>query len=334
MNFKYNIVINFFIVIICIFSFFQDTFSMFLLNHCKHPPCESPNDFEIIQMRNRLNTMPAKKVLKKYSLISSIYYKKDNERLGKCGNWAFQTIIQADSLNISTTDDWIYFFKTNHHYFKQTKKPKSNGLAIYSSGIDSQIKHFGIITHTNHIKSKWGGCDYIFEHYPFHVPHVYGNFLYFFTLTKKYRKNSKILLRNIKRDINNSYHISQRFLYHHQVLLALANGKYKELLNREKNLDHNYQICTHIQNYLKTKDIYLIINELLTSAPWININTRIKKTGETLLMLAAQRGDFKMVKLFVQYNAHINAVDNNNLTAAIKAYNNGYLDIASYLTLL
>jgi len=333
MNFKRIITINFFIVIIYNFFFFQDTFSMFLLKHCKYPSRESPNDFEIIQMRNQLNTMPAKEIIKKYPLISSLYYIKDDERIGKCGDWAFQTIIKADSLNISTTDDWIYFFKTKHHYFKQTKHPKPNDLAVYFSDIDSKIKHFGIVTHKNHIKSKWGRCNYIFVHDPFHVPYMYGNFLYFFTLTKKYRKNSKILLKNIKSDINNSFIISKRFLYYHKTLLILAHGKYKQLLKNEKNLHPYYQICNSIQEYLKTKNIYHVINELLNSAPWVNINTRIEKTGETPLMLAAQRGDFKMVKLFVHYNAHINALDNNNCTAAIKAYNNGYLDIASYLTL-
>src|SRR5205814_5713606 len=141
-------------------------------------------------------------------------------------------------------------------------KSKELVLFVYDT-IKFSIKHFAIVADGTSLMSKWGTNPYILAHQPFHVPKAYGDYIYFFTLTKKYRKNRKnVLLTNIKKDINCSPVIITRFLYHQRVLLMLADGKQKDLLAFEKLVISDYQICIHLHRYLKTKNPFFIVRYL------------------------------------------------------------------------
>jgi hypothetical protein len=309
--------------------------SMFLQEYCKFPPLHYMADNFHNHLRKNMSDMSVKQIIKEYSEIVPIKNFESHERHGRCGDWAFQQIIKADSLQISTTDDWIDLFITKHRYFKQTKKPKPNDLALYvSNPIKFNIKHFAIVVGGTSLMSKWGTNPYILEHQPFHVPKAYGNYVYFFTLTKKYKKNRKnILLANIKKDINRSPSIITRFLYHQRVLLMLADGKKKDLLAFEKQVISDYQICTHLQRYLKTKNPFFIVRYLLEIAPWISVNIQTEQQ-ETPLMLAAKRGDLEMVKLFVRYGANIYVNDKNGNNVTWQALDNKNYEVFNYLLLL
>lgn len=130
--------------------------------------------------------------------IYTIKYAIHEEKECDCALYALAKTIGFKSNLIaqvgSSTSISVNIFK----YFKQTNNPQKNDLVIYSNTKEVSGKtHTGIVIDHDTFESKWGISPCIMVHPLFHVPEVYGNYAYFFTLRNRFRTLPKELLINL-----------------------------------------------------------------------------------------------------------------------------------------
>ena len=196
-------------------------------------------------------------------------------------------------------------------YYTPIAKPHEGCLVVYTDKKDTVLQ-CAIITHVpqhsslehNDIlqcraKSKSGLEEYIVEHDLFCIPTVYGNYAYFFELKPEFKADKNKMLSSLQADIAQSSLIKQQLLIIHNALFTLAKGQ---------------DIKTGSTYFDSQPTAIKKINYLFKTAMGLNINS-VDETGKTPFIYAVQRGDIKMMTLFVLLKAHINHQDNLGNTA-------------------
>ncbi len=295
-------------------TFFNLIFSISLcFTFLHHTYCigfilQQPNDPLLTEIRKNLG-----KGIFTDKVPKIVYQEKFNDRLGKCLHYALTNILEITDnpglLKIINTADWLNNLNLLQ-YFEQTDHPQKNDLVVYyADDTTHEPLHFGVVTgfnpHNNEpiVTSKWGFRPEIFEHELFAVPFIYGTTVRFFTLKNKYQQVGKktTLINKLHQAINTSEISQKSFFLLQFALLQLASGN--DIANIEKAL--------HVNKQLSPVGKMLFI---LKEYPGIDINTH-NKSGKTVLMLAAQRNDYKMVELLLRFNADVHKKDNDSNTA-------------------
>jgi len=289
---------------------FSILFCFTFLHHtyCMKPTLEQSNDPQLTEIRKNLG-----KGIFTDKTPKIVYQEQFNDRLGKCLNYALTYILEIidhpEQLKIINTADWLNNLNIIQ-YFDQIDHPEKNDLVVYyANAITDEPLHFGIITGFNPenneplVASKWGIRPEVFEHELFAVPLIYGNTIKFFRIKNEYMQPGAkaTLIKKIQQSINSSELSQKSFFLLQFALLQLASGK--DISNIETALHLNKKLSPI------GKMVFL-----LKEYPGVDINTR-NQSGKTLLMLAAQRNDYKMVELLLKCKADVHKKDNNGTTA-------------------
>ncbi len=202
----------------------------------KYDPQLIPNDSTMISIRKMLNHLTTfeeqskqlksndleelraldsqiRNVSLENNILHSIRLPTDEERKYRCQDYALAKTLgfKGEVMHF----DWgseSYLTLNIFKYFKETNKPRTNDLVVYSDDQhDSHTNHIGIVLDNGLIESKWGSSSEIVVHQLFSVPLGYGDYARFFTLKNAFKQLPKNLLLAIMHNdmIINSYDLQR-----------------------------------------------------------------------------------------------------------------------------
>ena len=271
-------------------------------------PLKQPRDRELDKKRDAISPFTPDKVLKIFPSTTLVEVAGIGERPGVCyhdamrrtlglSNEQFQQLEQS----VNGCQDWITIIGMPYNFFDQTNKQKTGCLATYTSKNNIfHIHHFGEVIGKNRIRSKLALSDYTYDHDLWHLPRRWGNRINLWKLKKIYRsREGKTLLYNtLKKIIESS-----------PIMIDLLNDKRDELL---------------------ASNCYETSHRLLKRTMGLPINVR-NNSGKTPLMLAAEKNNLNLVKLYVNHHANLDLQDASGTTAFMLAVDRGHNEIAEFL---
>ncbi len=252
---------------------------------------------------------PDNTLVKKYS---------SNERPGVCYHIAMKMTLglseqQFRKLEKSMRgcEDWVDIMGMPYKFFDQKENPAPGNLVTYAPHNDEgDICHFGIVTPEKKIRSKIGTSPFIYDHDVWHAPDHFGNRVCYWELKETHKTDAgRQLLFNELKSACNSYKMKDLVKEHEQLFFLIAQG------------------------YITKKDTtnVALARTALKKVMCLDINAR-NCSNETVLMIAARKGEYDLVELYVQHGADIDLKNNQGLTALDIAKKLGHDDIVKYLS--
>lgn len=292
----------FFLLPLLILNFISNTVQASLVPKnfsWKYNPFKQPDDQNLIERRNRFT----KSSISPNQIVQSF---SQGSRPGVCYHFAIKQSLELTAEQLKKIEslivgcfDWVEIIGMPYYFFDQIKEAQPNCLATYTKNDDIfHILHMATVTHKNQYISKLSTDDIAIQHDAWEIYNQYGNQIHFWQLKQEYRNDKEHLFKTLLNIIS-------------------CSNEMKELL------------CLCTKAFL-TSDNYEASECILKSTMGLDIDAR-DNNSQTALMLAAQKGNIKLIELYMQHGANINLQDNNGNTAFSLAKRNNHLSVVSLL---
>jgi len=220
----------------------------------------------------------------------------------------FQTIEQS----IVGLQDWVTIIGMPYKFFDQQEFPHKGNLVTYTPKNSNFIKHFGVATEDNRIKSKMGTSKYTVRHAYWELP-AWGEDLYSWELKQIYddQNGKNQLFSEIMDIIQNSPRMKLLLQDAQKTFFALAANKDSNtLFSRSPIYNDPYQLIKGVVG-------------LKIDLP--------NHHGETALMIASKNGALDIVTLLLEHHANRCIKNKKGQTALNLAQQNNHADVVNAL---
>jgi hypothetical protein len=240
-------------------------------------------------------------------------------RPGVCYNAAMKEVLGLSKIQFQTIEqsivglqDWVTIIGMPYKFFDQQEFPHKGNLVTYTPKNSNFIKHFGVVTENNRIKSKMGTSKYTVEHDYWELS-AWGKDLYSWKLRKIYddQNGKNQLFSEIMDIIQNSPRMELLLQDAQKTLFALAANKNgNTLFSRSSVYNDPYHLIKGIVG-------------LKIDLP--------NHCGETALMIASKKGNLELVTLLLEHHANRCIKNKKGQTALDLAQQNKHYRVVNAL---
>ncbi|HSC25355.1 MAG TPA: ankyrin repeat domain-containing protein [Candidatus Babeliales bacterium] len=251
-----------------------------------------------------------------------------------CYDYAIRTIL-AQQLSLQQlelidkqlicSDHWLSKVDIPFNFFNQVKDPAPGDLVMYmnydkttSQTMDIHIKHFGVIANdTTEVISKIGIRRLIIRHNTWETSSSYGTHVTYWRLKKNNDNLFKDIISLINSPSSNYFDDTKKLQQH---LFSIING--------DKIADSLW-----FSGKIEEMDRYVELERTLIDYKNFDLNC-VNESGETMLMIAAQKGDAQFVTLLLEFGADATLQNKNGCNANDLARLNKHTQICDILNYL
>jgi hypothetical protein len=284
----------------------------------KYKPHRQPEDPELTEKRKKCFSLLSDNPEEVKSLFPNIALIKEHfsNWRGVCYTTAMRETLGLPEekfkeleKSIIGCQDWVHILGMPYKYFDQKENPQPGYLATYAPHDNTlDICHFGVVTPEGKIRSKMGTVASVLIHETWHLPDDLGNEVCYWEPKKKYSADKELLFKDL-------------------MTTACSSEKMKKLIeSRQKNF------FFFAKGYIEEDedDPFNLAYHSLKTIVSIDINAR-NDDNETVLMIAARRGDIDLVNLYIAHGAEISLKNNQGETALDIARMRRHNNVVNYL---
>ncbi len=284
----------------------------------KYKPQRQPEDSELTKKRNQCISMLSDNPQHIKSLFPDIVLTKErfSNWRGVCYTTAMKGTLGLPEekfkeleKSIIGCQDWVHIIGMPYKYFDQKKNPQPGYLATYAPHDNTlDICHFGVVTPEGRIRSRMGTVSFILIHDTWHLPDDMGNEVCYWKPKKKYRTDKELLFKDL--------------------MAACSSQEMNQMIETRRK---NFFLIAKGYIAQEEDDPFDLAYHSLKTVVGIDINAR-NNDNETVLMIAARRGDIDLVNLYIAHGAEISLKNNQGETAIDIAKKRGHNKVVNYLS--